>query len=104
MKLRIEIPDADGSDDWVCHRELALVQRHSDTPELLEACDQSVVLPNGEALQVSCQYRKHNAVCWIMVEEGGKHKASIEARCNDLSPRLVFTTSENIDVRLTVVQ
>ncbi|MBA4016361.1 MAG: hypothetical protein C0483_04160 [Pirellula sp.] len=81
---------------------MALVQRHSDTPELLEAFDQSVVLPNGEALQVSGQYRKHNAVCCIMVEEGGKHKASIEARSNDSPLRLIYTTSEGIDVRLSI--
>lgn len=108
MKLRIEIPDDNEEDDWVCHRELPLAQWHSASgdfiPELLVAYDQSVPLPSGDALQVSAQYGKHNGLCWIMVKEDGKHKASIEARSNDPSPRLVFTTSANICVRLTVVK
>ena len=108
MKLRIEIPDADEGDDWACHRELPLAQWSSDRaeviPELLVAYDQLVALPSGDALQVSAHYGKHNGLSWIMVKEGSRHKASIEARSNDPPPRLIFTTSEGISVRLTIVK
>ncbi|MCF7789397.1 MAG: hypothetical protein K9N47_24965 [Prosthecobacter sp.] len=108
MKLRIEVPDANEDDDWVCHQELPLGQWHSDRahviPELLIAYDQLVVLPNGETLDVSAHYGKHNGLSWIMVKERGTHKASIDALRNDPPPRLIFTTSEGISVRLSIVQ
>ena len=92
----------------MCHRELPLAQWHSESadviPELLVAYDQSVVLPNGETLEVSAHYGKHNGLSWIMVKEDGEHKASIEAVSNDPPPRLVFTTSAGGSVRLTIVE
>ena len=106
MKLIVEIPDDDESDDWLCHRELHLGRLPCDSvgfdPGLLEISCQSIVLPSGETLRVSAQYGEHNGRCWIMVKEAGKHKASIEARNNDPPPRLIYTTSEGIGVRLSI--
>jgi hypothetical protein len=92
MKLKIEIPDANGSDDWECHRELLLAPWHPERddvlPELLVAYDQSVVLPNGEALVFSAHYGKHNRLCWIMVG----HTA---VRSNAMTPAtLISDTSQ----------
>jgi hypothetical protein len=87
---------------------LPLAQWPSDSvnviPELLVAYDRSVALPRGEAMLLSAHYGRHNELCWIMVKEGGSHKASIEARSNDPPSRLIFTTSEGICVRLSIVK
>jgi hypothetical protein len=101
MKLKIEIPDED--EDWVCHREIPLTQLQ-ELPELLVAYDQSVVLPGGEVLRVSAHYGKHNGLSIITVQEGGEHKASIEARYNDPPPQLIFTISKKMCVRMTVLK
>jgi hypothetical protein len=107
MLLRIEILDSNEENDWVNYQELPLVQWHSEDfgiiEELFVAYGHSVVLPNGESLEVSAHAGKYDGV-WIMVEERGTHKASVDALSNDPPPKFIFTTYKDIDVRLTVVK